>query len=199
MPLQNRVDPFGNIVAHPARGLLMGNRGCLHDDAGRVVRHSDRAAWITCLPSWPGIRRQLMAPGHYTELFFLDEATALAAGHRPCGSCRPEALGAFKRAWAVAHQLEHSPRVAEIDSALRAFVQGDVGALDGGLPDGAMVGVDGLPLLRWHGKWLAWSFEGYRPVKADPTAGRVLTSGPVLAVLQAGYIPVLHGPAPKLL
>ncbi|WP_156309804.1 hypothetical protein [Novosphingobium sp. AAP93] len=142
----------------------MGNRGCLHDDAGRIVRASDRAAWITCLPTWPGIRRSLMAPRHYTELFFLDEATALAAGHRPCGSCRPEALAAFKQAWAVAHGLPYLPRVAEIDSALRGSQLCDAGRLDD-LPDGAMIAANGNPLLRWSGQWLAWSFDGYTPAK----------------------------------
>jgi len=91
-PRQNRVTPFGDIVATPERGNLMGNRGCLHDEAGNIVRTSNGRAWISCLLAWSGIRRTLMAPSHYTELFFLDEPTALAAEHRPCGSCRAAAL-----------------------------------------------------------------------------------------------------------
>ena len=84
MSRQNRVTPYGEIVAVSAKGTLMGNRGCLHDDAGRIVRQSQRKAWIYCLLEFKGIKRTVMAPGNYTELFFLDEATALAAGHRPC-------------------------------------------------------------------------------------------------------------------
>jgi len=101
MTLQNRVTPFGEIVAVPARGTLMGNRGCLHDAERRIVASSARVAWVTCRLEWNGIRRQIMAPGKYTELFFLDEATALAAGHRPCGDCRGERLLEFERAWAA--------------------------------------------------------------------------------------------------
>jgi hypothetical protein len=191
MPRQNRCDPWGNIVAHPARGTLMGNRGCLHDDAGQIVRTSARAAWITCVPTWPGIRRPLMAPGQYTELFFLDEAIALAAGHRPCGSCRPEALAAFKLAWATAYGLANLPRVAEIDGALRGSVRNHTGTVDD-LPDGAMIAADGEPLLRWQGRWLVWSFDGYRPAQAPSAAGAVLTPARVLDVLKAGYLPEVH-------
>lgn len=108
-PLRNRVDPFGQIVAHPARGRLMGNRGCLHDGDGNIVRESRNNAWICCLPTWPGVDRNLMSPGAYTELFFHDEATALAAGHRPCGACRPDALAAFKVAWGLAHHQIDRP------------------------------------------------------------------------------------------
>ncbi|WP_156405389.1 hypothetical protein [Sphingomonas sp. Root710] len=121
-PLRNRVTPFGEIVATPHRGSLMGNRGCLHDDEGNIVRyeHPERSAWISCVLAWPGVRRQLMQPECYTELFFLDEATALAAGHRPCGECRPEQLQAFKEAWARAYGLRRLPRVQAIDAELRA-------------------------------------------------------------------------------
>ena len=105
MHRQNRVDPQGALVAVAARGTLMGNRGCLHDDGGHIVRQSARDAWVTCLLSFKDRQRQIMQPGHYTELFFLDEATALAAGHRPlfrvpAGTlCRvPRGMGAGVRA-----------------------------------------------------------------------------------------------------
>jgi len=101
MPLQNRVTPFGEIVALPARGTLMGSRGCLHDVERKVVKSAARVAWVTCRLQWKDIHRTIMAPGKYTELFFLDEATALAAGHRPCGDCRAERLVEFERAWAA--------------------------------------------------------------------------------------------------
>ena len=112
MTLQNRVTPFGEIVAVTARGTLMGNRGCLHDAERRIIKTSARVAWVTCRLEWKDIRRTIMAPGKYTELFFLDEATALAAGHRPCGDCRAERLDEFKRAWAAG--VEGRPGVAAL-------------------------------------------------------------------------------------
>ncbi|MCH8830686.1 MAG: hypothetical protein IID45_14005, partial [Planctomycetes bacterium] len=100
MPLQNRVTPFGRIIAVPNRGMFMGNRGCLHDDQRRIVRQvCSYKAWVACLTEFRGRKRKLMTPGQYTELFFLDEATALAAGHRPCGECRRTDYQRFKKAW----------------------------------------------------------------------------------------------------
>ena len=101
MPLQNRVSPRGDVIAVAARGALMGNRGRLHDATRQVVRRqvSSYRAWVTCLLAFKGRRRTVMAPGRYTELFFLDEATALAAGHRPCGECRRADYRRFKTAW----------------------------------------------------------------------------------------------------
>lgn len=102
MPLQNRVTPFGEIVASEARGTLMGNRGCLHDEHRNLGRRRwTTKSWVTCLLSFGGRRRELMRPGYYTELFFLDEATALAAGHRPCAECRREAFRRFVDGWAT--------------------------------------------------------------------------------------------------
>lgn len=193
-PLQNRVTPFGEIVAAPHRGALMGNRGCLHDDDRRIIRHSARDAWISCRPAWPGIRRQLMRPGYYTELFFLDEATALAAGHRPCGSCRPERLDLFKQAWARAYGLAALPTVAAIDRKLRRTpALAERGALDPDhIPDGAMVTVLGSreAWLKSAADWYRWSFAGYERA-TDPPAARVipLTPPPLLATISEGYAP----------
>lgn len=119
-PLQNRVTPFGDIVATSERGLLMGNRGCLHDDHGTIVRQSRTQRWISCEPTWPGTRRQLRAPGRYTELFFLDEPTALATGHRPCCQCRRAAFVALATAWARASGKVRLSGAAEIDAVLDA-------------------------------------------------------------------------------
>ena len=192
MPRQNRVDPFGNIIAHPGYGMLMGNRGCLHDNNGNLVRTAARDAWITCLPRWPGVRRTLMAPGQYTELFFLDEATAMAAGHRPCGSCRPEALGAFKQAWQRTFRLVHLPRVAEMDEVLRS-VDRQMRPADGDLSSGTIIAVAGQPLLRWGGDWFAWTFDGYEPhAGRNVLAAAVVTPAPMLSVLRHGYVPLVH-------
>src|SRR5262245_9487062 len=102
MPLQNRVTPFGDLVAVEARGLLMGNRGRLHDGHRRIVRFAQGRRWIACLTSFRGRRRTVMSADSYTELFFLDEAVALAAGHRPCAECRRDDYQRFQAAWARA-------------------------------------------------------------------------------------------------
>jgi hypothetical protein len=103
MPLQNRVNPYGEIVANASRGAWMGNRGCLHGANRQLTsKRWTRKAWVICELSFHGRHRDVMAPGSYTELFFLDEATALAAGHRPCGTCRKAASKDFVAAW-------HSP------------------------------------------------------------------------------------------
>src|SRR5215211_3288881 len=100
-PRQNRVDPFGRLCADPARGTLMGNRGCLHDDQDHPLRQYQVRRWIYCKTAFNGRHRQIMSPWHYTELFFLDEATALAAGHRPCYECQRELYYAFRDHWAA--------------------------------------------------------------------------------------------------
>lgn len=196
-PLRNRVTPFGEIIATPHRGSLMGNRGCLHDAAGNIVRyeHPERAAWISCVLDWPGVRRQLMQPECYTELFFLDEATALAAGHRPCGECRPDALIAFKQAWARAYGLSRLPKVASIDAELRRTPalsdRSEIAVAD--LPNGAMASVRGTDAwLRWNGRWYRWSFAGYEEGAGTPAPSLIpLTPVPILAVLSEGYRPMV--------
>jgi hypothetical protein len=103
MPRQNRVTPFGALIATPARGTLTGNRGCLHDEHGRIRRRYQGERWIICVLEFKGRRRPLMTPGRYTELFFLDEATALAAGHRPCAECQRDRFNLFRDTWAKAN------------------------------------------------------------------------------------------------
>src|SRR5579863_8394968 len=113
MPLQNRVDPGGAIISTPCRGTMMGNRGGpLHNDERVIVRQFKTRQWIACVLEFKGRRRIVMSPNRYTELFFLDEAVALAAGHRPCAECRRERFNAFRNAWTG------SPRAPEIDLAL---------------------------------------------------------------------------------
>ena len=148
MPLQNRVTPFGEIVATPERGTMMGNRGILHDGGQRVRRRWAGRAWICCLLEFRGRRDPVMAPGHYTRLFFLDEPTALAAGHRPCAFCRRADYRAFQAAWAVGSaqpNLGSKPRAAEMDRVLHAERVGPGGtkrlhpAPIDTLPDGVFV------------------------------------------------------------
>src|SRR5258708_21232625 len=121
MPFQNRVDPCGAFFSSPARGTFMGNRGgALHNEKREIVRLYASRRWITCLLEFRGRRRSVMSPGRYTELFFLDEAVALAAGHRPCAECRRERFNAFRDAWSRSQDTcgESPPRADNIDAEL---------------------------------------------------------------------------------
>lgn len=203
MTLQNRVDPFGDIVATSARGMVMGNRGRLHDEnRDLMTRRWTTKAWICCLLKFGGRQRRVMAPDRYTELFFLDEATAFAAGHRPCYECRRRDYRAFMDAWARGHGLKRPPRAGDVDAVLHAERLGNHGSRSltdvrlGSLPDGAMVllpGDDANPWLVWRGKLHPWSFEGYGGGIGLPrTTVRVLTPPSIVRVLGAGYLPMVH-------
>ena len=196
MNLQNRVTPRGEIVAHPARGTMMGNRGGRLRDEGRRLgaRRWASKAWICCVLSFRGRRREVMGPG-YTELFFLDEAVALAAGHRPCFECRRAAAEAFAAAWAEAQGPAHVP---EIDAALHAArLQRDrrlvtVRMAMPAVPDGAFVEADG-PALVLGDALLPWRPEGYGgPLRRPEGVAEVLTPAPTIEALRAGYAPDLH-------
>ncbi len=215
MPLQNRVDPFGAIVASPARGLFTGNRGVIHDPDTKTLmrRRWSTPHWLVCAldfndrPPRDVMGRNARRPGGplrtgWTELFFLDEVTALAAGHRPCFYCRREAAKRFASAFADAFGTA-MPKVAEIDGRLHAerlaagaaprpLTETEVRAL----PDGAVVALGERPFAVRRGALLPWSFGGYG---APPPACRSLPDGIALvtppttvAVLRAGYRPVWH-------
>src|SRR6516225_7744293 len=150
MPRQNRVTPFGDIIATLERGTFMGNRGVLHDSEGRIKRAWQLKRWIVCVLEFKERKRQVMTPGHYTELFFLDEATAFAAGHRPCAECRRVRFLDFCNAWARAHPSKDAsprPSATMIDDRLHAeriasnrSKRSYMAALDD-LPDGVFVTV----------------------------------------------------------
>jgi hypothetical protein len=197
VPLRNRVLPTGEIVADPGRGQLMGNRGCLHG-AGRDlgVARWRSPAWICCVTEWRGWQRDPMPPGRWTALFFLDEATALAAGHRPCAYCRRGAFLDYANALAVGGRR---PRAPEIDRALHAErvdrptrrqVTRVVPAP--GLPASAMVRVGGEVCLVVAGGRRRWSWAGYGPVAPMPAEVELLTPPTSVRALSAGYRPVLH-------
>ena len=195
MPRQNRVTPFGDLIATPARGAYMGNRGCLHDDDGAIVRWAQGTSWIICKTVFGDRRRQLMKPGSYTELFFLDEATALAAGHRPCWKCRRGALRHFRSAWRDGHGLDDRPSVEVVDAILDHHRRsGDqrwalyTRAAD--LPDGTFVDLDGNPHLVRDGMLLEWSPSGYLERRRPPLRPLpVLTPPPTVRALASGYQP----------
>jgi hypothetical protein len=193
VPLQNRVTPLGELIAHPARGLVYGNRGCLHDDAGRIRRRWATRRWIACRLEFKGWRRKaLLQPGKFTELFFLDEATAFAAGHRPCALCRREDYVRFL-------ELLGEPGADAVDERLHAErLQHHTRQLDD-LPSGAFVLHESDPHLVLGRELLRWTPSGYdlRLPRADGTA-EVITAPSFLEVLGAGWegvVPLLHATA----
>ncbi len=200
MCLQNRVDPFGVVHANPARGLLMGNRGGkIHDPATKTLltRRCASRRWIICLTAFKGRKRVLMGDG-YTELFFLDEVTALSAGHRPCAECR---RADFKRfCAAVAQEPVSSAKADLLDAKLHGERLGEKARINAEactqLPDGAMVGVGGQAYAKRGRLALPWGFSGYG-LAAD--WGQIAAQNPVLltpptavAALENGYSPVWH-------
>jgi hypothetical protein len=199
VPLPNRVTPFGEIVAVTARGTLMGNRGVLHDAERKVVRDWQVRRWIACQLQFRGRHREVMTPGRYTELFFLDEATALADGHRPCAECRHADYLQFQAAWRRTHPGMPASAAA-MDTALhterrlRAWQKRTYLAGIELLPDGTLVAVDGEAWLLQAGRLYAWSAQGYVESRPRPGTGEVvvLTPPSVVAVLRAGYRPGAH-------
>src|SRR5262245_7524265 len=153
VPLQNRVTPLGDLIADPGRGLVYGNRGCLHDDRGRIRRRYAVKRWIACRLEFLGwYREPLMQPGRFTELFFLDEATAFAAGHRPCALCRREDYVRFVEIWRETHADTADAdaidaRLHEERSDPRTRAQRHHRAAIDTLPDGAFVLRDDEPFL----------------------------------------------------
>jgi hypothetical protein len=167
VPWQNRVTPLGELVADPARGLVYGNRGCLHDDAGRIVRRYQVRRWIACRLRFNDRHRSpLMQPGRYTELFFLDEATALAAGHRPCAECRREDYVRFVEQWTERHPAEGTADAIDLRLHAERFDPGTRSRrvheveLDS-LPDGAFVLRSGEPYVVVGSVLLLWTPRGY--------------------------------------
>lgn len=194
MPLQNRVTPLGELVATPARGLVYGNRGCLHDDRSDIRRGWQVKRWIACRLEFRGRRRSpLLQPGRYTELFFLDEATALAAGHRPCAECRRKDYERFAElVGARADAIDERLHAERLDGRARRL---HPAAFDD-LPDGAFVLENGEPLLVRGERLLAWTPAGYVRPRARPAGSAALITPPTLvAVLRSGWaplVPLLH-------
>lgn len=200
MARQNRVTPEGAIIADPARGLYTGNRGILHGAAGQILAPWRHKAWICCAIDFKGWRRKVMSPGTWTELFFLDEATALSAGHRPCALCRRADYVRFRQAWAAAG-LDRDPRAKDMDDRLhRARIGPDRrakrshAALSDSLPDGTFLRLSDGPAMIWGQGLLPWTPAGYGAPLPRPAgqAVTVLTPAPIVAVLGAGYLPCLH-------
>jgi hypothetical protein len=206
MPLQNRVTPTGDIVATPHRGLFTGNRGIIHDPATKTLlnRRWSSPAWLVCVCEFRGRRRNVMGTRSWTELFFLDEATALAAGHRPCFYCRREDANRFRAAWQTGNGRTHL-RASEIDAVLHRerLEQGrkrlhPLPIRVERLPDGTMVQVGTEIFMIAFCKPLRWSFAGYERVQAPIEQAMLLTPPSTVQALAAGYRPELHPSAGAL-
>lgn len=204
MPLQNRVDPFGNLYAVQARGSLLGNRGQLHDADKAIVRAWKTKAWVTCTLEYGDIQRTIFSPDSYSELFFLDEATAFAAGHRPCASCRNKRYREFKAKWLAANPelvTGEKPSITAIDKALhserilRGGGKATFEAANETLPFGTIIEQDGTVYLIGEEQLLPWSFHGYGQPVSLPEAGTsvtVLTPASIVRLFQHGFRPQVH-------
>jgi hypothetical protein len=204
MTLQNRVDPWGKLNAVSARGAWLGNRGIIHNENKEIVAQWRHKAWVTCKLEFKGAKRTLFGQGSYTELFFLDEATALSAGHRPCAECRRDRYNEFKSLWCLANLEDASTTsvpIANIDKQLhseRALRGGEKVTFQtefGTLPDGVFVDIKGISFLLWQGILLEWSPHGYS--KSDLAINStdvvtVLTPASIVKLFSKGFKPQVH-------
>jgi hypothetical protein len=199
MPRQNRVTPLGDLIADPARGLVYGNRGCLHDAEGRIRRRFAVKRWIACQLEFRGWHRwPLMQPGRFTELFFLDEATALAAGHRPCALCRRADYHRFVEIWQELHPgqrgadaMDEQLHGERVQPSIRG--QRRHAARVDELPDGAFVLEQGEPYLVLGARLLRWTPSGYVAPRPRPSGSHavLLTPPSLVGVLRAGWKPLV--------
>ena len=200
MPLQNRVTPTGDIIATAHRGMFTGNRGIIHDPATKTLlkKRWSSPAWITCVCEFRGWRRKVMGGRSWTELFFLDEATAFAAGHRPCFYCRRDDANRFRAAWKEGNRVAkvlapdidavlHRERLDRSKKRLHPLPM-----LPEQLPDGAMVQQGEQSFLIAQARALLWSPAGYQRTKAALEHAMLLTPPSTLRAFAGGYRPVLH-------
>lgn len=198
--LQNRVDPTGNLIRTTARGAWMGNRGVVHDEHQHIIRAFKLKAWIICLLDFKGRRRQVMTPDRYTELFFLDEATAFSAGHRPCAECRRQAFNRFKHFWLEANPeygYDQRTPIWKIDEVLhrerinRSGTKVTFTESAGKLPPGSFILHDNEPWLFADSLFFRWTPQGYDHGISLPATDKVtiLTPRSVVNTFRAGYQP----------
>jgi len=194
VPLRNRVTPLGELVADPARGLVYGNRGCLHNECGEIVRSFQVKRWIGCRLRFKDWRRtRLLQPGKFTELFFLDEATAFAAGHRPCALCRRADYNRFLELVGAsgADEIDERLHAERVDGRERRLHEAPLADL----PDGAFVLRDGEPWLVRGDALLRWTPAGYTDRSARRGSAKLITPPTLVDVLRSdwdGLVPVFH-------
>lgn len=205
MTLQNRVLPTGEITAQPWRGTFMGNRGILHDDHQHLkTARWTHPHWVTCVLTYKDWHRPVMTPHHYTELFFLDEPTALSAGHRPCGLCRRADYNAFRTAWRAAHgtnTLDHDDRMLHAARVTRTRAHRRFKAPIDTLPDGTFLWLNEAAYLVWSRHLIRYEDGQYTTALPRPHSGEVtvLTPAPTVAALSHDYRPSLHSAAQALM
>ena len=201
MPRQNRVTPLGELIADPARGLVYGNRGCLHDASGRITRRYNGKRWIACRLRFKGWHRApLMQTGRFTELFFLDEATAMAAGHRACALCRREDFKRLAEIWRDIHPEQSGADAIDAQlHAERVDARGDrrfhQGVALAGLPDGAFVLHEDEPHLVFDNALRRWTPSGYDELRRPPLRTTLITPPSLIEVLRTGWeaaVPLIH-------
>lgn len=206
MPLQNRVSPFSKLTATPERGTWTGNRGVIHNAKKEIVRNHAVKYWITCVLEYKNFQRKVMTPNRWTELFFLDEATAFSAGHRPCGFCRNADFKRFKNLWLEAnserYSLENGAKIDIIDALIHQERLDDNGQQKtfradlSTLPDGTFINFNenSKAYLWFHKNLYEWSFSGYKKVLEfeQNQEVNVLTPYSYIETFRAGYLPQVH-------
>ena len=202
MTLQNRVDPWGNLQRHPSKSAtLMGNRGILHDEDKKILKLWGHSNWVSCVTNYKNIKRAVFSANNYSELFFLDEVTAFAAGHRPCGGCQNQRYKQFKKAWLSANHADqllpiktldkiiHSDRL-NTDNKKKTFQ-----AKISDLPIGTMFEYEGKAIAIFKGNhYLVWSFDGYKNmIQLSPDLlVKVLTPYSFVQAFHHGFIAEFH-------
>lgn len=203
MPYQNKVDPWGNLNAVKSRGMFLGNRGVLHNEHQEIIASHRIKGWVTCLLEFKDRKRKIMTPKRYTELFFLDEATAFSAGHRPCAECRRKRYNDFKEKWLEANgeklqgKKTTAPNMDNIIHEERISKKQKVtytSAL-GSLPDGTMIDINSKTYLLWESKLFEWSCSGYTESDIVPHENKqviVLTPKSYVKTFSNGFVPEVH-------
>jgi hypothetical protein len=204
VPKQNRVDPFGQLHAVEARGAWMGNRGILHDETGQIVAQWRLKRWLTCTLSFKDRHRRVFTPHSYSELFFLDEATAFSAGHRPCAECRRTRYKGFRTAWALANsdlcgcnpiRADDIDRQLHGERVLRRIGKQSYESSLNALPSGTFIERGGVAHLLWHGDLYPWTFSGYEAAVENVSMSaifRVLTPPSIVATFKQGFVTQVH-------
>lgn len=204
MTKQNRVDPWGQLKAIKVKGFWLGNRGILHNKDQEIVVPWRHKSWVTCQLHYQGRNREIFSDNNYSELFFLDEATALSAGHRPCAECRRERYNEFKGLWCAANlggAASSSVPISQIDNQLHS----ERAKCGGGkityhselqaIAPGAFVVIGNDAYLYWGGRLQKWSPTGYSKAKVKATPSmvvEVLTPASIVKIMKTGFIPQVH-------
>ncbi|WP_020559487.1 hypothetical protein [Thiofilum flexile] len=203
MTFQNRVDPWGRLHAVSVRGEYMGNRGILHNEQQQIVTQWRHKSWVTCEREFKDRQRKVFSPGSYTELFFLDEATAFSAGHRPCAECRRARYNEFKALWCSANLETNSPKsvpISKIDELLHSERVNNDGKITfqmefGAVPEGAFIDMNGTAFLLWQGHLHQWSYQGYSQsdlILSPSAVVTVLTPASIVRLFSKGFKPLVH-------